>query len=107
MESQSWVLLWRYAVAFGVATRKLQADLEASAIPVAIVAGEPIVRPSDIEQFLEARQAAAQAFAEARAESNMPPVLPLPATRLQKPMAAQALAIEELHARLNAMGVRA
>jgi hypothetical protein len=107
MESQVWEPLWKYAVAIGVPTRKLQADLEASAVAVAIVAGEPQVRAGDVEQFIEARQAAAQARAEAYAQVNVPPVVPMPATRLQKQVTAQARAIQELRARLDAMGDRA
>ncbi|NBQ80051.1 MAG: hypothetical protein EBT99_15800 [Betaproteobacteria bacterium] len=51
-----WTALWRYAVALTVPTKKLQANLEANGLPVMVIAGEPQVRRSDIERFIEERR---------------------------------------------------
>lgn len=48
----SWTALWRFAMNFGMTTRRLQAAMQRAGYQVLIVAGEPQVRPADVEAYM-------------------------------------------------------
>lgn len=48
----SWTALWRYAMNFGMTTRRLQAAMQRAGYQVLIVAGEPQVRPADVDAYM-------------------------------------------------------
>lgn len=52
----SWTALWRYAMNFGMTTRRLQAAMQRAGYQVLIVAGEPQVRPADVEAYMASSQ---------------------------------------------------
>lgn len=48
----SWTALWRFAMNFGMTTRRLHAAMQRAGYQVLIVAGEPQVRPADVEAYM-------------------------------------------------------
>ena len=93
-----WTALWRYAVALTVPTKKLQANLEANGLPVMVIAGEPQVRRSDIERFIEERRH------EAQTRKIKPAQVPL-AAPAEKPAALKPISekLQEQAAELEAL----
>ncbi len=90
-----WTALWRYALALTVSTKKLQANLEASGLPVMVIAGEPQVRRSDIERFIEERRHEAQVRATKPAEPSPSP-RPAPVKPISAKLEEQAAELERL-----------
>jgi len=98
-----WTALWRYAVALTVPTKKLQANLEAHGLPVMVIAGEPQVRRTDIERFIEERRHEAQARATKPTAPDVPTSKPGAVKPISAKLEQQAAELETLKRQVEAL----
>jgi hypothetical protein len=93
---EEWTALWRYAVALTVPTKKLQANLQAHGLPVMVIAGEPQVRRTDIERFIEERRHEAQVRASKPTAPDAPASRPGAVKPISAKLEQQAAELETL-----------
>lgn len=99
----SWVPLWPYALAVHSSGKRLQTDLMASGVPVAVIAGEPQVRKCDVEAFFAARQREAEARANLTKEAIANRSTP---NALRQLLNAQAIELERLSKQVDALRIK-
>lgn len=97
-----WVPLWPYALAVGSSGKRMQTDLMASGVPVAVIAGEPQVRRNDVEGFMLARQREAEARAHLHVEAAAAKRTG-GSTSLHQRLESQAVEIHRLKSQLDAL----